>query len=255
MSTAVSFVDKTVLVTGASSGVGRAVAMSLGNAGARLVLVARASERLDATLEAVEGQKSIAIPCDLSSEEQVDSLFSTLKERSIRLDGVVHSAGTGYNLGIDMYCEEQAKALFDINFFSFCRIMRYCSKRRYLNNGSSVVAISSLAAVNGSKAQSIYAATKGALEAFSRIAAKELLHKGIRVNCVQPAQIDTALCRDVYAKSPESREKALRFQPLGIIDPDILAKFIVFLLSDDARYITGQTIPVDSGAMSLAWME
>lgn len=255
MSSVESFDGRTVLVTGATSGVGLACCKYLSEHGASLVMVSRTREILESLLRDLPGGNHQYVVADLSRGESVCNVFEALKQNKIKLDGLVHSAGVTYNVSVSDYDFDDASWLFRVNFFSFCEMVKYCSKRRFMNDGASIVAISSIASLRGSKAQSIYAASKAALDGFVRIAAKELLKKRIRVNSVLPGQIDTELTRRFYDEVENAQQKAEHIQELGIIDPAILAKFIAFLLSDDGRYFTGQSFPVDAGSMSHDWME
>ena len=250
MSSIDDFSGKTVLVTGATSGVGKACCKHLDRAGARLVLVARSEEGLGSIMGMLDGSDHVALPCDLSVKSQVDGLFSMLRAQGLVLDGLVHSAGQTYNSGVSIFDYETALNLFNLNFFSFCTMVKHCSKRRYMHDGSSIVAISSLAALRGSKGQSDYAASKAALDAYVRIAAKELIKRKVRLNAVLPSQIDTEMTQRFFSEIDGGREIALQSQALGLIDPDVLARFVAFLLSDDGKYLTGQEFPYDAGSMS-----
>lgn len=242
------FSDKKFLVTGASSGLGKACASYLDACGASTVLVAR-DERAIKQLAASMDNPSLACCCDLSRTDAIEGVFRYAIEDGVKLDGVVHSAGIAPNIPISQFSETDAYQIFGVNFFSFCSMLMYCSKRKYLNKGGSIVAISSSSVLRGNKAQGLYVASKCALEGYVRIAAKELIEKNIRVNAIQPAALDTPLTRAVFEESPIAAENFRATQKLGIIEPEILSEFIAFLLSDKSRYMTGLSIPVDAGAM------
>lgn len=254
MSTVDDFSGKTILITGASSGIGEACARYLDSCGARLVLVARRKDVLEELAESLCGSNYVH-SCDLSDIDNISSIFKFLKSESIKLDGLIHSAGIASNGPISQFNYQEAIKVFNINFFAFCEILKYCAKRKYMNEGAGIVALSSIAACSGARGQADYAATKGALEAYMRIAAKELMEKRIRLNALQPAQVATEGAALFFTEFPEFEEKAKRLQKLGLIDPAMLAKFIAYLVSDDGGSLTGLTIPVDAGCLSYLWME
>lgn len=254
MSSVTDFTGKTILVTGASSGVGESCARYLDSCGASVVLVARRADKLSELASSLTS-KAYSYPCDLGDIAAIPGLFSFLAQENIKLDGFVHSAGQTVNYGIGQFDYEDAVRLFNVNFFSFCEIMKYCGKKKYMNPGSGIVVVSSIASIKGSKAQGVYAASKAALEGYMRIAAKELLGKKIRVNAVLPGQIDTDMTKRFFEGFDGSEERVNRIQSLGAIEPDSLSKLMAFLVSDDGRFFTGASIPVDGGSMSYDWME
>ena len=210
------FSGKTVLVTGASSGLGKACVQDLDASGATTVLVARRKECLEDVASTLIGEHKVFC-CDVSQDEQIDRLFRSLNEHNMKLDGIVHAAGIAPNIPISLYSFEEAQRVFRVNFFSFCLLLRYCSKRKYMNLGGSIVAVSSSSVLRGNKTQGLYCASKSALEAYIRIAAKELADKKIRVNAIQPAALDTPLTAATFNESPVAQE---HFEAVQRLRPD-----------------------------------
>jgi len=241
------FSGKTILVTGASSGLGEACAAYLDKQGAQLVLVARNERKLDMMVSSFN--KAIALPGDFYNPSCVDGIFAQIDNKQLCLDGVVHCAGIAPDIPVSQYSYDEALGIFNVNFFSFCSIIKYCSRKKYMNRGGSIVAISSLSVLRGNKAQASYVASKSALEGYVGIAAKELLEKQIRVNAVAPGALDTPMTDRAFTASPMAKENINSVQRLGLIDTTVLARLIGFLLSDDACYMTGLTIPVDAGSL------
>jgi|GEM_PF-262004 len=242
------FSGKNILVTGASSGIGKACAEYLDSCGARMILVARRKERLEKLAEGL-GPETLSIPCDFGDVEHIGSVFEKLGSENIKLDGLLHSAGEAPIIPVSRFDYPNALKTFNVNFFSFCEIIRYCSKKRYMNNNAAVVIVSAISVITGHKAQGTYVATKSALESYMRIAAKELVDKGIRLNAIRPAGVNTPMSYDPDLVTEEYREYMKSVQKLGMIEPVELAKTTAFLLSDDSRYMSGLSIPVDAGLL------
>lgn len=234
-----------LLIMGASSGIGRAVAENMAEKGSFLFLVARRKERLQ-ELQEKHTQIQGIWDVDLSEESNVKQIFFDLNKKGIKLDGMIYCAGTAYSKPIRSYDEDQFQQMFDINFKSFLASVKYFASKKYSNEGSVITAISSVSTEKPEKGRGEYAATKGALNALIPIIAKELLGRKIRVNSVSPGFVKT----EIY-----DREKVIfdvdsyieQFQPLGLIEPEYVAGVISFLHSDAAKHITGQNIFMDAG--------
>lgn len=239
---------KKILITGASGGLGTECAKYLSGQNAELILVGRNSEKLSDVVKALPN-KAYVYPCDFELLSSIKGVFSFLKENEIKLDGLVHAAGIAPNIGISQFDYNEAIKIFNINFFSFCELIKYCSKKRYMNNGSSILGISSISVQRGNKAQGSYVASKSAMEGYVRIAAKELVGKQIRINVIEPAAISTDMALEAFNASDGYKEYAESVHKFGLIKPEDLAKVIGFMLSEDAKYMTGLSIPVDSGLL------
>ncbi len=236
---------RNILILGASSGIGRAVAEYMARKGDDLFLAARRRDRLE-ELKNKYDQVQIIWDVDLSEEANVKRIFMDLKEKGIKLDGMVYCAGTAYSKPIRSYSEEQFQQMFDINFKSFLASVKYFVSKRYSESGSVITAISSVSTEKPEKGRGEYAASKGAVNALIPIIAKEVIDRRIRINSVSPGFVKT----EIY-----DREKVFfdvdayikEYQPLGLIEPENVAEVIGFLHSDAAKYITGQNIFMDAG--------
>lgn len=242
------FTGKTILVTGASSGLGEACAKYFDRCGADTILIARRTDKLEKIIKTFIN-RALIYGCDLSCIDNIKGIFDFLAEHDKKLDGVVHAAGVAPNIPILGFQYEAALDVFRINFFSFCEILKYCAKRKYVNNGASIVGVSSISVKKGNKAQGIYVASKAAMEGYIRIAAKELAGKKIRVNAIEPAGMLTEMAEQAFQESEAYRAYSETVHKFGFIEPDELCKVIAFLLSDMSKYMSGLTLPVDSGLL------
>ena len=234
--------NKRILVTGASSGIGRATAIALSKQGAQVVLVGRNQERLEQTMLSLEGNAHSSIVTDLTNYAKYEQIFMEACKEG-KLEGLVHCAGIVDVIPAKVVSYEKMLNLFQINFFSFMQLVMYFTKRRF-SNGGSIVAVSALSAHQGRKGMSVYSASKGAIEAAVRSLAIELIDKGFRVNTVVPGPVATPMALN--------SEKSFGFdiqenQSLGIALPEDIANTIMYLLSDVSRFVTGRNCYVDGG--------
>ena len=243
--------NRRILITGASSGIGRACAVMASKLGASCVLVARNEKALRETqLLMNDPEKHDITPCDLTKLVEIKELFDTVT-RTAKLTGLVHASGVCSAGPIAYQSIEEMEYAMTLNFYSFIEMAKYISKKKYFEKGS-VVAVSSISASVGWRGVAIYSATKGALSASVRSLAMEFVDKGIRVNAVQPSHIMTPMFNAVAGDiNPEkSRAELAIKQPLGIGEPEDVAAAVCFLLSDAARFITGTHLVVDGGYLA-----
>lgn len=239
-----SLQGKTILVTGASSGIGRAVAIECAKMGAVVFLNARNEARLRETLSALEGQGHQYIVADLTKEQELNSLVEQLPA----LDGVVLNAGIAGLVPTQAISAAKLQEMQQINLNAPILLTRTLVKKRKLNNPSSIVFTSSAAGVfRTSVGNAIYATTKCGIDAFMRTAALELASRGIRCNSVNPAMVETELIKNLPV-SEEEREKNLARYPLHRYGkPEEVAYAIIYLLSDAAAWTTGTALKLDGG--------
>ena len=239
-----SLEGKTILVTGASSGIGRAVAIECSKMGARVFLSARNEARLRDTLNALEGEEHQIIVADLTDEQAIQALVEQLPQ----LDGVVLNAGIAGLVPTQAISAAKLQEMQQINLNAPILLTRSLVKKRKLNNPSSIVFTSSAAGVfRTSVGNAIYATTKCGIDAFMRTAALELASRGIRCNSVNPAMIETDLIKNLPV-SEEEREKNLARYPLHRYGkPEEVAYAIIYLLSDAAAWTTGTALKLDGG--------
>lgn len=240
---------KKILVTGASSGIGREIAILLSKLGAEVVVVARNTERLHETIDLLEKGNHEMISFDLSKVESIHELMD-LACKSQKLDGLVHAAGLGPIIPVQSMNYFKMLEVMNINYFAFMELAKLFSKRKY-SNGGSIVAISSISSMVGWKGASIYCGSKGALDSSIRGLSIELINKNIRVNSVVPSNIKTQMFEVVsqYAKHSDI-DLIISKQPLGIGESIDVANAVAFLLSDAAKFITGTALVVDGGYLA-----
>lgn len=232
--------EKWILLTGASSGIGRTTAKLLDSTGYRLVLVARRQECL-VSLQKELTNPSLVYPFDLQALERIEEIFKACQEKQIKLDGLVHCAGMGTNIPIKSNSIEQMTGMMQTNYFSFMELGKYFSMRKYSSESSAIVAVSSISSLACYPGSAAYAASKSAINAAVRVMSKEFMRRKIRVNAILPAYVDAPL------GPPKGDASYIAQQPLGIIEPAYIAYMVEYLLSERAKYITGTLIPISGG--------
>jgi NAD(P)-dependent dehydrogenase (short-subunit alcohol dehydrogenase family) len=239
-----------VLVTGASSGIGKACAILVAELGASVVLVGRNKERLDDTFSKLEGDVHLSVPFYLTVLDEIKSVFVEACSNGLKLDGLVHAAGILPLLPIQAITQKQIVQAMSINYFSFLLLAKFFSKKPFSNSGS-IVAVSSVASVKGWESGTLYCGTKGALDSSIRAMALDLTTKKIRVNSVLPSYIQTPMLDDtaLIIGDDALRSRILK-QPLGLGYPEDVANAVAFLLSYAARFITGTQLVVDGGYLA-----
>jgi NAD(P)-dependent dehydrogenase (short-subunit alcohol dehydrogenase family) len=241
-----SLSQKRILIIGASSGIGEATALLCSKLGAKLVLAARKKDRLDVVLQKLDGCGHHIIKWDFSNPEQISEFMKIVCQEE-KLDAMVYCAGMEFRLPLPLLEYTKSLELMKVNFFSFIEVVKHFSNSKNSNKDSTIVGISSVTSLRGNATQTIYSASKAAMDAAVRCLAHELSTKKIRINTVAPAYTDTQMFAKIKEQFGKFIQPALNKQILGIVDPQSVADAIVFLLSDSARFITGQTLPIDAG--------
>ena len=243
--------ERRILVTGASSGIGRATAVLAASLGARVVLTGRRAGELARTREAMERpDEHLAVAGDLKDAAFVDELAARAVAEG-KLDGFVHAAGACQVAPIGVVSPATLADAMSVGYGAFMLLMRRLSRRASSNDGFSAVAVSSVSAEAGWPGGSPYAGSKGALNAAVRALAVELAPRRIRVNAVCPSHVRTPLFEALVAGADEAARAALvAKQPLGLGEPEQVASAICFLLSDAASFVTGVGLPVDGGYLA-----
>lgn len=239
--------DKTILVTGASSGIGQCVSIVCSKMKARLVITGRNEDRLNETYEKLMGEGHRAVIADLSTQEGVDYLVSNCEQ----LDGVVHCAGIPKICPVKRLNRGLLYDIVNTNELAPILLTAALLKNSKLQKQSSIVFIASIAGVfrAGSVGDSDYSATKGALSGFAMTAAKELGPQGIRVNTICPAVVETPILANSYNMMTEEEiKKKLSSYPLRRFGrPEDVANGVVYLLSDASSWVTGINLAIDGG--------
>lgn len=234
--------NKTILITGASSGIGSVIAIECSKMGANVIITGRSEERLLKTFELLQGANNAYIVADLALKEGLDCLVDQIPA----LDGVVHCAAILKKLPLKFINEKAWLETMETNLFAPALLSQRLVKKSKVNDGASIVFISSIAASVASFGNISYMASKGAINSLARGMALELAAKKIRVNYIQPALIRTNLTDK--AMSQEDLDNYVQRFPLGRFGkPEEVAYSAVFLLSDATQWITGTSITVDGG--------
>jgi NAD(P)-dependent dehydrogenase (short-subunit alcohol dehydrogenase family) len=239
-----TFNGKTILITGASSGIGRATAVECSKFGAICIITARNKERLNETLSQMEGEGHQIIVADMAKEDDINALVASLP----KLDGLVNNAGYQEFAPVSFIKKENLESLLAINTVAPITLTQKILKAKKLNKSSSVVFTSSLAGIGAiTPGNAMYAASKGAISAYIHVAAIELAVKNIRVNAVCPAMVNTSIIED-SAISTEELKADLANYPLGRYgEPKEIAYAIIYLLSDASAWVTGTNMIIDGG--------
>jgi NAD(P)-dependent dehydrogenase (short-subunit alcohol dehydrogenase family) len=238
-----SLKGKTVLVTGASSGIGQATAVECAQMGAEVVITGRDTERLQATADLL-GNPKAQIVADLTSQEDVERLIAALPP----LDGAVLCAGNSTTLPLQFGSREKFDEMFNVNFFAPVELLRLMYKKKVLQKGASVVLIASIGGTHSfMPGNGVYGASKAALNSLMKYAAREYASRKIRVNSICPGMVDTPLIHRGTITEEQLAEDAKRY-PLGRYGkPDDIANGAVYLLSDASSWLTGHDLVIDGG--------
>lgn len=239
-----SLKGKTVLVTGASSGIGRETAIVCSKMGATIVVTGRNEERLTATLGKLEGEGHTAIAADLTAEADISRIAAEV----LALDGIVHCAGIGDRTLLKMAREKDIRRVMSTNFDAPVLLQRALLKSKKVKSGASIVFVASRAPFAPAPGNGLYSASKGALIAYAKVLGLELAGQMIRVNCVCPAMVWTELTqRDAEITGADFHEVELQYPLKRFGRPDDVANLAVYLLSDASSWMTGSCIDISGG--------
>lgn len=244
MSDIFSLEGKTIMITGAASGIGRCVAVEASKKGANLLLVDLNEAGLQSTLSMlIDGTHNI-ITCDLTSIEEREHLVSQVE----KLDGVVNCAGVGMTLPFKFCGEKELGRIMDINFFGPIYLVQTLVKEKKINKNASIVYMASIdGTITGHIGNSCYAASKGAIMGSVRTQALELASRGVRVNCVSPARVNTPLLRRDNISKEQVEANKQEYPMKRYAEPIEIAGYILYLLSDVSSYTTGSNLVIDGG--------
>jgi len=236
---------KTILVTGASSGIGRAIAIECSKLGAHVLITGRNENRLLETYKLLEGYGHRTFVCDLTENQDILNLCEQLES----VDGIVCNAGVSVTKPIAFVTEEDIENVLSINTYSPILLLKNLIKKKKINQAGSVVFVSSVASLRADLGNAVYGISKAGLSAFMRYLALELSKKRIRCNAILPGMIETALIKDpTYSADDIAKDKEK--YPLGRYgEPEEVAYAAIYLLSDASKWVTGTSLVVDGGLM------
>ena len=242
-----SLEGKTILVTGASSGIGRGIAIECSKMGAKVVINGRNEQRLNETLEQLEGEGHIAIRADLSKQEDIDALVAQCPE----LNGVVNSAGIPKICAVKHISRDLLEEIVNTNEIAPILLTSGLLKKKKIQKGSSIVFIASMSGVFiANTGEAPYDATKGALAGFTKSAALELAAQGTRVNTICPGLVPTSilgLSNEMFSEEQLKETMYGRYPLKRVGKPEDIANGAIYLLSDASSWVTGINLLIDGG--------
>ena len=243
---------RTVIVTGGGSGIGRSTTVRAAREGARVAVLDRDAENAEetATMVRAAGDTAGAYPCDVSDDASVAETVGVVNADLGRVAGVVTAAGIFHGPDLRLAHEvsvDDFMVVLGVNLVGTFSVVKHALPH-LMDGGGAIVTIASTAAIRGHGYGAGYTASKGGVDALTRLLAVQYGPHGVRVNCICPGGVDTPMTGGTFS-TPEAQERARRAIPLGhYAQPEDIGDVAVFLLSDDARYLTGSTLAVEGGA-------
>jgi NAD(P)-dependent dehydrogenase (short-subunit alcohol dehydrogenase family) len=240
-----SLQNKTILITGASSGIGKAIAIFCASLGAKCVLSGRNIERLNLVLQTLEGDGHSSIDADITEQTGVNKIVDEI----LNLDGLIHSAGIMQLLPFRSISPLTFEKIMNINLYAPFYLSQALLKKRKINNSAAIIFLSSISGnIIGSKGNLMYSASKSAVNGIIKVLALELAEKKIRVNGIAAGMVKTEMwINNNMLISKEQLNKDETLYPLGYGEPADIAGIAAFLVSDAAKWITGSIIIADGG--------
>lgn len=239
-----SLEGKTVLVTGASSGIGQETAIQCSKMGAKVIITARNEERLKETLSQLESGGHQVILAELTNQEDVERLVGEVPA----LHGIVLCAGKGMTSPFPFSTRDKYDEIFDVNFFAPVELLRLLVKKKKLEKESSVVIVSSVGGnLSFNIGNGVYGASKAALNSTMKFCAKELATKKIRVNSVNPGMVNTKLIQGGTISEEQHKLDMEKYPLKRYGEPEEIAYGIIYLLSDASSWVTGHSLVIDGG--------
>ena len=237
-----SLEGKTVLVTGASSGIGRGIAVTCSKMGAKVVINGRNVSRLQETLSQMEGDNIVATG-DLTDAARIEALVRELPT----LDGIVHCAGIGQRIPCKQLTEGDVNQVMDVNFKGPVLLQAELLRQKKVNKGASIVFVASIASWSPSFGNSVYSASKGAIISYANCLSLELAPRKIRVNCISPAMVWTDLIVKGEVDEDQLKEDEQKYPLKRYGQPEDIANLAVYMLSDASSWMTGSNVKITGG--------
>lgn len=234
---------KTILVTGASSGIGRGIAIACSKMGASVIVNGRNEQRLSETMSEMEGDDNLSLAADLSDNVALAEMVAKLP----KLDGIVHCAGIGQRILCKQLQESDLENMMNVNFKAPVMLQTEILKQKKINKSASIVFIASIACDSPTIGNAMYSASKGAIISYANCLALELAPRLIRVNCILPAMIWTDLIFKGGITEEELKEDEKKYPLKRYGKPEDIANLSIYLLSDAAAWMTGSSIKITGG--------
>lgn len=234
---------KEILVTGASSGIGRGIAIVCSKMGASVVINGRSAAKLQETCSMMEEGEHIVLQSDLTDQNQVSDLVGKLP----KLDGIVHCAGIGQRMSCKDLTESSLNQVMDVNLKAPVLLQAEILRQKKINKGASIVFIASIASWSPSMGNSIYSASKGAIISYANCLSLELAPRNIRVNCISPAMVWTDLIQNEAVDEEMLIEDEKRYPLKRYGQPEDIANLAVYMLSDASTWMTGSNVKISGG--------
>ncbi|PWN65371.1 SDR family NAD(P)-dependent oxidoreductase [Chryseobacterium viscerum] len=244
-----SLKNKIILITGASSGIGRSCSVECSRSGADLILVGRNHEELMKTVSMLDPETKVeTITEDITQSENLEGIIADKVSILGKISGFIHCAGIEKTLPLKKHNTQLYQDIFAVNVIAGLEIAKILSLKKYKDETSSFVFISSVAGMVGEAGKAAYSASKGAVISGARSLAMELSRSNIRVNSISPAMVNTPILEKMFEDiGEEASSEIIKKHPLGIGDPKDVANACIFLLSDASRWVTGTNLVVDGG--------
>jgi len=240
-----SLEGKTILVTGASSGIGRGIAIACSRMGAVVILNGRNQMKLDATLAQLEAGEHKIVPADLTNSESVSRMIAELPT----LDGVVHCAGIGQRVLCKVATEKDVDSVIDANFKAPVLLQTELMKYKKINKGASIVFIASISTWSPSIGNAFYSASKAAIVSYANCLALEMAPRKVRVNCISPAMVWTDLILQEGVDEDQLKADEQKYPLKRYGTPDDIANLAIYMLSDASTWMTGSNVKISGGGV------
>lgn len=240
-----SLEGKTILITGASSGIGRGIAVTCSKMGATVILTGRSQMKLGVSLALLNEGAHKILAADLTNGESVSRMVNELPA----LDGMVHCAGIGQRVLCKMATEHDVDSVMDINYKGPVLLQTELLKQKKINKGASIVFVASIATWSPSVGNAFYSASKGAIVSYANCLALELAPRKIRVNCISPAMVWTDLIKNDAVEEEQLKEDEKTYPLKRYGQPEDVANLAVYLLSDASSWMTGSNVNITGGGI------
>ena len=241
--------NKTILITGASSGIGRQCAVTCSQMGAKIIALGRNEERLQETItQTSDPDTHTYYSIDLVNYQEVEGKIKEIIAQHGNIDGMVNNAGISATLPFKLTSPSKMEPYMQTNVIAGLNLVRLLYKKKYLNAKGSIILMASVMGMVGEAGKTLYGMTKGALIAAAKSMAVEFAPREVRVNSISPGVVETPLSQNSYYSKDEKLLEQVKSQhPLGLGKPEDVANTCVYLLSDASRWVTGTNLTIDGG--------